>query len=56
MKPYIICHMIASVDGRAGMVAVFDGITDKNRPATQLRLESAKQMGEIVWMKYKFNN
>ena len=52
-----VSFMVApGIDGRAGMVAVFDGITDKNRPATQLRLESVKQMGETVWMKYKFNN
>lgn len=52
-----VSFMVApGIDGRAGMAAVFDGIADKNRPATQLRLESVKQMGEIVWMRYKFKN
>ncbi len=43
MKPYIICHMMASVDevslmagpgidGRKGMAAVFDGIDEPERP------------------------
>lgn len=48
--------MIASVDGRKGMASVFDGITDPNRPATQLRLLGVKQMGETVWMRYKFKS
>lgn len=50
-----VSFMVApGIDGRAGMAAVFDGISDKNRPATQLRLESLKQLGETVWMRYKF--
>lgn len=50
-----VSYMVApGIDGRAGMAAVFDGITNKNRPATQLRLNSVKQMGETVWMRYKF--
>lgn len=57
MRPYTICHMIApGIDGREGMAAVFDGIADKGRPATQLCLESLKQMGETVWIRYKFKN
>lgn len=52
-----VSFMVApGIDGRAGMASVFDGIADKNRPATQLRLESVKQMGETVWMRYKFKN
>lgn len=52
-----VSFMVApGIDGRAGMAAVFDGIADKNRPATQLRLESVKQLGETVWMRYKFKN
>lgn len=35
MKPYIVCHMMASVDGRIdgrrGMAAVFDGIDNPHR-------------------------
>lgn len=50
-----VSYMVApGIDGRAGMAAVFDGIADKNRPATQLRLENVKLMGETVWMRYKF--
>lgn len=52
-----VSFMVApGIDGRAGMAAVFDGIADKNRPATQLRLESVEQLGETVWMRYKFKN
>lgn len=52
-----ISFMVApGIDGREGMAAVFDGIADENRPATQLRLESVKQMGETIWMRYKFKN
>jgi len=52
-----VSFMVApGIDGRAGMAAAFDGIADKNRRATQLRLESVKQMGETVWMRYKFKN
>lgn len=50
-----VSFMVApGIDGRRGMAAVFDGIADKNRPATQLHLQSVKQMGETVWMRYKF--
>lgn len=50
-----VSFMLApGIDGREGMVAVFDGIADKKRPATKLRLESVKQMGETVWVRYKF--
>lgn len=50
-----VSFMVApGIDGRGGMAAVFDGIADKNRPATQLHLQSVKQMGETVWMRYKF--
>ncbi|MDO5497339.1 MAG: dihydrofolate reductase family protein [Alistipes sp.] len=52
-----VSYMVApGIDGRAGMAAVFDGIADKSRPATRLRLESVKQMGESVWMRYTFKN
>ena len=50
-----VSFMLApGIDGRAGMVAVFDGIADKNRPATNLTLCDVKQMGETVWLRYKF--
>ncbi len=52
-----LSYMVApGIDGRTGMAAVFDGIADKSRPATRLRLESVKQMGETVWMRYTFKN
>lgn len=52
-----VSFMVApGIDGRADMASVFDGIGDKNRPATQLHLESVKQMGETVWMRYTFKN
>lgn len=52
-----VSFMVApGIDGRAGMASVFDGIGDKNRPATQLHLESVKRMGETVWMRYTFKN
>lgn len=52
-----VSYMVApGIDGREGMAAVFDGIADKKRPATRLSLESIKQMGESVWMRYKFKN
>ncbi len=53
MRPYTICHMIASLDGRAGMVAAFDGISDHDRPATQLNLCSAEVLGQTVWLRYE---
>lgn len=50
-----VSFMVApGIDGRGGMAAVFDGIADKNHPATRLHLQSVKQMGETVWMRYKF--
>ena len=50
-----VSFMVApGIDGRKGMAAVFDGIANPNRPATQLRLLGVKQMGETVWMRYKF--
>lgn len=50
-----VSFMVApGIDGRAGQAAVFDGIQDAGRPATQLHLCSVQQMGETVWMRYKF--
>lgn len=44
----------AGIDGRKGMVAVFDGIEDANRPATLLKLESMEKVNEnTVWLRYK---
>lgn len=50
-----ISFMVApGIDGRAGQAAVFDGITDVGHKATKLHLCSVQQMGETVWMRYKF--
>lgn len=50
-----VSFMVApGIDGRAGMVAAFDGIADRDRRATQLHLADVRQMGETVWMRYKF--
>lgn len=44
---------LALLDGRAGMVAAFDGISDHDRPATQLNLCSAEVLGQTVWLRYE---
>ena len=41
------------IDGRNGMVSVFDGIDEPNRPATLLKLQSVERMGDTVWIRYK---
>ncbi len=38
MKPYIVCHIMASVDERA---------------ATPLSLQSVERMDYTVWLRYK---
>lgn len=43
------------IDGRTGMVAVFDGIKDRNYPPTLLTLQDVERMGNTVWMKYNVN-
>lgn len=49
-----ISFMLApGIDGRENMPAVFDGIKDKDRPATKLKLSSVKQFsGGTLWMRY----
>ena len=43
-----------SVDGRKGMVSVFEGIDDPDRPVTLLTLESVERVSEgTVWLRYK---
>lgn len=47
----------AGIDGRRGMTAVFDGITDSSRTATLLKLENIKTVADgTVWLRYKFQN
>lgn len=40
------------IDGRKGMAAVFDGITDMDFPTTLLTLNDVERMGNTVWLKY----
>ena len=42
------------IDGRKGMAAVFDGIDDTERPATLLKLNDVKRMGDTIWLRYSF--
>ena len=42
----------AGIDGRAGMTAVFDGITQKDYPPTLLMLIDVELMGNVVWIRY----
>ena len=43
------------IDGRAGMTSIFDGISDKTRPATLLKLSSVEQLeSETIWLRYTF--
>lgn len=60
-KPYIICHMTASIDGRKSMTAVFDGIiTDisaQDYNPYHLCLESIERCEEdAVWGRYRVLN
>mgnify|MGYP002644712909 FL=1 len=47
-------QIAAGIDGRQGMPAVFDGITDNNHPPVPLRLQSVRRMEGTytVWMRY----
>ena len=47
-------QIAAGIDGRQGMPAVFDGITDNNHPPVPLRLQSVQRMEgtDTVWMRY----
>ena len=42
------------IDGRKGMASVFDGISDADRPATLLKLNDVKRMGDTIWLRYSF--
>lgn len=47
--------MGAGIDGRKGMVAVFDGIDNPSFPTVILKLDSVERIGEnSVWMRYSF--
>lgn len=47
-------QIAAGIDGRQGMPAVFDGITDNNHPPVPLHLQSVRRMEGTytVWMRY----
>lgn len=40
------------IDGRAGMTAVFDGITPSDYPPTLLTLDTIERMADTVWLRY----
>ena len=48
-------QIAAGIDGRAGQTDVFDGIKDAEKLPTKLKLESVKQQGETVWIRYTVN-
>ena len=51
-KPYIICHMMTSIDGRREMPSVFDGRT-MEPPLPHLRLPGEQQVASgAVWLRY----
>ena len=43
------------IDGRAGMAAVFDGITQMSYPPMMLTLNEVERIGNTVWLKYSVN-
>ncbi len=57
MKPYVICHMLSSVEGMPGSPAVFDihggpGALD----AIGMALEHCQAPeGGLVWLRYRFS-
>lgn len=54
MKPYIICHMVASIDGQKGETAIFDGIAGTSRPPVPLRLQTIERLEyDMLWLWYK---
>lgn len=40
------------IDGRSGMTASFDGITDMNYPPTRLRLNGVQRLADTIWLRY----
>ena len=52
-KPYIICHMMISINGRGNMSAVFDGL-DMQHDVTSLKLMDVKKFdSNAVWIRYQ---
>ena len=51
-RPTIVCHMMTSVDGRAGFPPVFDGLPQDAEPIP-LTLKSAQALPSgAVWLRY----
>lgn len=55
MRPYIISHMMMSVDGRNGETAVFDGCTWDGDSPYRLKLNSVEQVPDtdVIWVRYQ---
>ena len=52
-KPYTICHMMISIDGRGGMPAVFDGLKMEH-DVTALKLMDVQKFNSgAVWIRYQ---
>ena len=54
MKPYIVCHMMQSIDGRSGQPALFDGIEDSDdyRPLSLKFKEISTFPNGVIWARY----
>lgn len=57
MRPYIICHMVASIDGPTAQPALFDGVTDRvDFLPMRLKLKSVETVADdVLWIKYLLN-
>ena len=53
-KPYIICHMMMSVNGRidCGMTATFDGLLLDTEPVNLKLLSVQPYDNGAVWLRY----
>ena len=55
-KPYIICHMMTSLDGRAGKPTVFDGLGMEHGVTSLSLIDVTKFDSSALWIRYKTNN
>ena len=57
MRPHVICHMVASLDGRQGAPSLFDGgASDPAAPIGALRLEHSEVLdGGAIWLRYRLD-
>jgi hypothetical protein len=52
-RPRVICHMMASLDGRVGRAALFD-VADDGMTPRRLALEHVEQRpGDTLWLRYR---